>query len=1108
MDVVVNGRVVRALLDTGATVSVISRAAVTELGLPVLPVNDLIQVECANGQTLPYEGYVTLAVSIPHNPASTCLALVTPDRHGPGAVQLILGTNILTSLLPASGKIPEPLRLVAQCLKARDAELAAAGGSLAFIQLAGQGPVCLEANRSVAVPVRLDRALPYHQTHALVESSMDSVLPDGIEVSPSLCVYSRGRMDTSEIVLSNCSDSAVRLEAGALVAQLTPVVVTNSIPLNHKQTDSAITPDLTSSALQNHHQEKLRNLVTEYTDVMARDELDLGHYRGVEHTIELDDPKPFKQRYRRIPPHMFEEVRDHLRQLEVEGVIRPSKSQYSSPVVCCCKKDGKLRLCVDYRLLNSRTRKDNYCLPRVDEILDSLRGAKYFSRLDLKSGYHQISIKEEHKPYTAFTVGPLGFWEHNRLAFGLCNSPGTFQRVMEDCFSDLNLRIMYIYIDDIIIFSETEEDHLERLQLVFQRLRDCGLKLSVGKCAFAQSQVSFLGHLISAEGVRPDPDKIEKVKDWSAPRNPKELRSFLGFAGYYRKFVENYSGIARPLNSLLPPTCKKGDKVPSRTVKWEWETKHERSFQCLKDHLCSAPLLAYADFTKPFELHIDASTVGLGAVLYQAIDGEKKVIAYASRALTKSEERYPAHKLEFLCLKWSVCDKFNDYLWGAPKFLVRTDNNPLTYVLTSAKLDATGHRWLAALASFDFEIEYTPGVSNQDADDIASVQAMCSVDFAPFAATMAIFADNSEEDASPFPHISLSEIRKAQNEDEVLGVWMTVKRKRKCPVLKHTSNPAKHGIMKRNWHRFFFQRGLLHRKVEGEKPQLVLPAKYIPKVCRALHNDMGHQGCEKTMSLIRSRFFWPGMSKDVDNWIHQCGRCLRFKGKPDRAPLVGIQTSEPLELVCTDFLKVDAAQNGTQYILVITDHFTRFSMAVPTCNMSARTTAEALLTFVRNFGIPKRLHADQGANFESKVTGELCHLLGVEKSRTTPFHPMGNGSCERMNQTLINMLGTLPECRKRDWPAHIGMLVLAYNSTRHDSTGFSPYFLMFGREPRLPVDNMFPLTAEPRGDYVSNVKQALEWAWAKATDNSAKAKESQKKYYDKRVRGATLKVGD
>ncbi|KAK3690833.1 hypothetical protein RRG08_021532 [Elysia crispata] len=268
----------------------------------------------------------------------------------------------------------------------------------------------------------------------------------------------------------------------------------------------------------------------------------------------------------------------------------------------------------------------------------------------------------------------------------------------------------------------------------------------------------------------------------------------------------------------------------------------------------------------------------LGTVFYQVIDGAKKVIAYASRSLSKSEERYPAPKLEFLCLKWSVCEKFNDYLWGAPKFLVRTNNNPLTYVLTTAKLDATGLRWLAALAAFDFEIEYTPGVSNQNADalsrlpsgriDIASVQAMCSVDFAPFAATMAVFAEKTEEETSPFPHILLTELRQAQNVDEILVVWMAAMRKRECPILKRTPNPAKHGIMKKNWQKFCFYRGLLHRKVESEKSQLVLPTKYIPIVCKALHDDMGHQGYEKTLGLISSRFFWPGMSKDVERWVH------------------------------------------------------------------------------------------------------------------------------------------------------------------------------------------------------------------------------------------------
>ncbi|KAK3741822.1 hypothetical protein RRG08_018522 [Elysia crispata] len=359
---------------------------------------------------------------------------------------------------------------------------------------------------------------------------------------------------------------------------------------------------------------------------------------------------------------------------------------------------------------------------------------------------------------------------------------------------------------------------------------------------------------------------------------------------------------------------------------------------------------------KPCELHIDASTVGLGAVLYQVIDGAKKVIVYASRSLSKSEERYPARKLEFLCGAFvknsmSICGELQSF-------------RMLTLYRAFHLRESTSR-------------QYKPC-------------GLCSICCNHGRLK---FADDTEEETSPFLHILLTELRQAQNVDEILG-----------------------------------------------------------------------------------------MSKDVESWVHHCGRCLRFKGKPDRAPLVGIQTSEPLELVCTDFLKVDSAQNGTQYILVITYHFTRFAMALPIRNMSAKTTAEAILTFVRNFDIPKRLHANQGANFESKVIRALCQLLGVEKSRTTPFHPMGNGSCERINQTLISMLGTLPERKKKkDWSSYIGMLVLAYNSTKCDSTGFLPYFLMFGREPRLSVDNRFPLCSEPRGDYITSVKKALEWAWAKAS---------------------------
>ena len=577
----------------------------------------------------------------------------------------------------------------------------------------------------------------------------------------------------------------------------------------------------------------------------------------------------------------------------------------------------------------------------------------------------------------------------------------------------------------------------------------------------------------------------------------------MGFAGYYRRFVKDFSKIAQPLNSL-----KEADKKT-----WSWGPDQQQAFSIIKNKLCTAPVLAYPDFRKPFELHIDASGGGLGAVLCQEQQGVTRPIAYASRSLNQSEQRYPAHKREFLGLKWSVVDKFRDYLWGAPKFLVKTDNNPLTYVLTTAKLDATGHRWLAALAAFDFNISYVPGPSNRDADglsripfediDISTVQAACHIDSAPFAHSLGIVGDHIDDQNLPslFPQISHQEIRQEQNSDPILGVWMSAVRSGHCPQVYNTPNARKHGIMKKSFSKLSFKRGVLYRN-----DQLYLPQKYVTKVCEAPHDDCGHQGYEKTLALIQERFFWPHMTVDIADWVENCGRCVRFKSRPELAPLVGITSSEPMELVCTDFLKVDAASNGTRNILVITDHFTRYAKAVPTRNMSARTTAEALLGFCENFGIPKRLHSDQGANFESKVIRELCILLGVEKSRTTPYHPMGNGACERFNRTLIRMLGTLPSEKKSAWPKHIGMLVLAYNATQHESTGFSPFYLLFGRQPRLPVDTLF--SRETKVKQVEGVREALQWAWAEAARKDAQSKQKNSKYYDRKVRGATLEIGD
>ena len=341
---------------------------------------------------------------------------------------------------------------------------------------------------------------------------------------------------------------------------------------------------------------------------------DIGDCDMIRHRIDLIDPTPFKQKHRRIPPAMIDEVRKHIEELLSSGVIRKSKSPWCSNVVLVRKKNGKLRLCVDYRMLNKKTVKDSYALPRVEEGFDVLNGAKLFSTIDMKAGYHQVTVEESHKCRTAFTVGPLGFFEYNKMPFGLSNSPATYQRLMEECLGPLNMKICVIYLDDLIIFSDSFEQHLERLDIVLTRLRECNLKLSPDKCFFLQERVKFLGHVVSSEGIETDPDKIEKIKNWPRPSNSDELRSFIAFAGYYRRFVKDFSKIAKPLTDLLPPTTTRKNAKPKKIKEWKW---HEDTFNNLRTILTSPPVLAYPQFQKPFEIHTDASGKGLGAVLYQ-----------------------------------------------------------------------------------------------------------------------------------------------------------------------------------------------------------------------------------------------------------------------------------------------------------------------------------------------------------------------------------------------------------------------------------------------------------------------------------------------------------
>ena len=442
-------------------------------------------------------------------------------------------------------------------------------------------------------------------------------------------------------------------------------------------------------------QQEARALLEQYRGVFSEHDGDLGCTALVQHEIHLEDTAPVRQRYRRLPPSQFAQVKAHVQELVGKGIVQPSCSPYASPIVVVQKKDGTIRLCVDYRQLNAKTRKDAYPLPRIEESLDALTGATLFSTLDLASGYHQVPMAERDKDKTAFCT-PFGLFEFNRMPFGLCNAPSTFQRLMERIFSDQSFHSLLLYLDDIVIFSSSFQQHLQRLEVVLGRLKEHNLKLKLSKCHFFQEEVQYLGHVISARGVATDPDKIQTVLQWKRPTTLTDLRSFLGFASYYRRFVAGFAKHAGPLHKLVAEVQGKGKKRGGANAMLGnlWNDHCEQAFETLKQELVSAPVLKYADFSKPFVLEIDASHQGLGAVLSQEMDGKRRPIAFASRTLRPSERNmsnYSSMKLEFLALKWAVTERFREYLLGA-KFVVYTDNNPLSHLQT-AKLAAVEQRW-------------------------------------------------------------------------------------------------------------------------------------------------------------------------------------------------------------------------------------------------------------------------------------------------------------------------------------------------------------------------------------------------------------------------------
>ena len=464
--------------------------------------------------------------------------------------------------------------------------------------------------------------------------------------------------------------------------------------------------------IQEEERPALVSFLREYEDVFARDANDLGRSSAVQHRIDTGDAMPIKQPPRRVPLHKKMVVQEEVEKMLNRGVIEPSDGPWASPIVLVTKKDGSTRFCVDFRRLNEATKKDAYPLPRIEDNLDTLQGAKYYSTLDLISGFWQVEMAPEDRDKTAFTVGGGGLYRFLTMPFGLCNAPATFQRLMERVLRGLQWEVAVLYIDDIIVFADTVESHLQRLGAVLDRLRQAGLKLKPEKCELLRERVAFLGHIVSAKGVEVDRAKIIKIQTWPVPRNLTELRSFIGLCAYYRRFVPNFSAVCKPLFVLT-----------QKEQPYFWGGPQHHAMETMKKLLTSAPILGYPRNEGRYILDCDASNIGLGAVLSQEQDGQEKVIAYASKTLNKPERNYCVTRRELLAII-TFTKQFHHYLYGA-RFLVRTDHAALYWLLRKKDPEGQMARWITFLQAYDLEIQHRPGVRHGNADALSRCMEGC-----------------------------------------------------------------------------------------------------------------------------------------------------------------------------------------------------------------------------------------------------------------------------------------------------------------------------------------------------------------------------------------------
>lgn len=923
--------------------------------------------------------------------------------------------------------------------------------------------------------------------------------------------------------------------------------------------------NLNLSHLNREEKINIESLCAKYSDVFYLEGDKLSTTDIYQHSIQVKPgTQPIYSKPYRLPHSLKKEINKQIDNMLKEGIIEPCRSEWSSPILIVPKKcdsngNKKWRLVIDYRKLNNCIENDKFPLPNISDILDSLSGCMYFSHLDLHQGYYNVNLDPDSRKYTAFSSGQ---YQMTRMPMGLKTSPSSFSRMMTMAMTGLNYEKCLVYQDDLVCFSRDLQGNIKNLQDIFERLRKVNLKLNPQKCDFLRKELLYLGHVVSSDGIIPDPSKINVVKNYPIPTKTEEVKRFVAFVNYYRKFIQNFAAKAYPLNNL----CRKD-------VIFNWDQKCQKAFELLKESIISHPVLQYPDFSEQnqFILQTDASGYAIGAVL---CNGDGRPVAYASRSLNRAEKNYPTIEKELLAIVWAV-KHFRPYLYGR-KFKIQTDHKPLIYLFGMRDPSSRLMKFRLIIEEYDFVLEYLKGKQNAAADALSRIeltsdelkemnQTVVNVMTRGQKAREARDASISNNDWLDHPKVveihskpkHLTELRfindselnkyrrlnEIQYENECLCYVPSVNtifinlafrsqftpsdfvRKLNFLCTKVKINEVY--FIKNENNNIFIEKLIKEvNKIEKWSGPRICILRDVKRISdkneqRVIINDFhllptsGHAGIRRMINNIKKYYFWTGLEIDVTEFVKRCDKCQKQKHSSHhvKEPMSITSTAKSaFEKIFLDIVgPLDRDYNNYVYILTIQCELSKYIEAYPLFSKQSSEIARAFVNnFVLRYGVPKEIATDRGTEFLSSTVKEVCKLLNINQLQSTAYHHQSIGALENSHKHMGNYLRIQTENHSDAWSTWLPFWCFSYNTSVHSQTKFTPFELVFGKKCVLPsnltsgkIDALYNFDSYPL-----ELKYRIQTSQKEAYNNLLESKLKRKSRYDRNVNSISYKPND